>query len=169
VGQAADIAIHENPVWRDRANHILQADLGGYGLAGRFEQLWARDLRNGTYELCCLPFFTYGFALGDVVRLEPSKGRFADVLGSLVSRSERDLLRVAFRDRGAMQAQHEELHAVLAASGRPHEWHRGGLVSVDVEGTVPDAIRQTVNRLAVDGDVQWEWARSIRPGEVAAR
>lgn len=58
-----------------------------------------------------------------------------------------------------MQAQHEELHAALAASGRPHEWHGGGLVSVDVEGAVPDAIQQTVNRLAVGGDVQWEWGR----------
>lgn len=92
MGEAADIVIHENPVWRDRANCILQADLTGHGLPGRFEQVWARDLRNGTYELCCLPFFTYGFALGDVVRLEPSKGPFAHVLGPLVSRSERDLL-----------------------------------------------------------------------------
>ena len=159
--QDKDIAVHDNPVWRDRANYILQADLSGHGLPGRFEQLWAQDLGDGTFQLCCLPFFTYGYALGDVVRVEPSEGRFRSVLGPLVSRSEWNLLRVAFRDRRVKDARHEELHAALAASGQPHEWRRGGLVSIGFEGPIPEDIREPVNRLAADGLVQWEWGRDL--------
>jgi len=156
VADPGDIAIHDSPVWRDRANYILQADLGAHGLPGRFEQLWSRDLGEGRFEICCLPFFTYGYALGDVVRLEPSTGPFETVLGPIVTRSERALLRVAFRGQAD---QHEDLHASLAASDRPHEWRGGGLVAIDIDGSVPDVIWQTVEPLRAAGAVEWEWGR----------
>jgi hypothetical protein len=156
VSEPEAISTHELPVWRDRANYILQADLGEHGLPGRFEQLWAGDLGHGLFELCCLPFFTYGYALGDIVRLESSAGPFQAVLGRVVTRSNRALLRVAFT--GPVN-RHEELHASLAASGRPHEWRGAQLVAIDVEGAVPDALWQTVQQFSSTGDVHWEWGR----------
>jgi hypothetical protein len=47
---------------------------------------------------------------------------------------------------------------VLAAAGRPHEWH-GGLVAVDIEGAVPDAIQEVLERLGAAGEIEWEWGK----------
>ncbi len=153
-----EIATHELPVWRDRANSILQADLADHGFPGRYEQLWARDLGEGMYELCCLPFFTYGYALGDVVRLRRAAGRFDSVLGPVVQSSDRLVLRVAFVEPN----RHEELHGALAASDRPHEWRSPGFVAIDIEGQVPEPLWGIIDGLAIAGLVHWEWGKGPR-------
>jgi hypothetical protein len=150
-----DVSTHEHPAWRDRADYILQADLTDHGMPGKFEQLWARNLGDGRFELCCLPFFVYGYALGDVAKLQPGSDRFAEVLGSVVTRSGRSLLRVALTG-GA--ERHDDLHAAVAVSGRPHEWRGGGLVAIDIEGAIPDVIKQAIERLAANKRAEWEWA-----------
>jgi Domain of unknown function (DUF4265) len=155
VADAADIAKHDHPVWRERADYILQADLADHGMAGRYEQLWARRVGADHFELCCLPFFTYGYALGDTVGLRVATGPFDRVLGSVVRPSNRALLRVAF----LTSDRHEDLHASLAASDRPHEWRSGGLVAVDIEGHVPEPLWRTIEALASDGHVEWEWGK----------
>ena len=155
MADAPEIATHEHPVWRDRANYILQADLADHGLPGRYEQLWARDLGDGRYQLCCLPFFTYGYALGDVVRLRRAIGPFGQVLGPVVGRSNRSLLRVAFHEPD----RHEDLHESLAASNRPHEWRAPSYVSIDIEAEVPEPLWATIDALAAAGHVAWEWGR----------
>jgi hypothetical protein len=33
-----------------------------------WEQLWCRQISHNRFELCCIPFFLYGLALGDEVR-----------------------------------------------------------------------------------------------------
>jgi hypothetical protein len=159
VADAVDIATHERPVWRDRANYMLQADLADHGLPGRYEQLWARDLGDGQFELCCLPFYTYGYALGDVVRLRRAKGRFDRVLGPLTRRSNRSLLRVALVE----SRRHEVLHGSLADSGRPHEWLSGGLVAIDIEADIPAALWATIDAMMSAGQVEWEWGREPTP------
>jgi uncharacterized protein DUF4265 len=155
VADAADIATHEHPVWRERANYVLQADLAEHGLPGRYEQLWARSVGADRYELCCLPFFTYGYALGDIVALRVTAGPFDRVLGSVVRPSNRALLRVAF----LAPDRHEDLHASLADSDRPHEWRSGGFVAIDIEGQVPEPLWSTIDALASDGHVAWEWGK----------
>jgi hypothetical protein len=150
------IVTHPSPVWRDRANYILQADLAEHDLGGRFEQLWARDLRDGRFELCCLPFYTYGYALGDVVSVKPSDGPFRFVLGRVEERKDRGLIRIYVP---ADSGRHEHVHRVLVESGRPHEWHGTQLVAVDIEGAIPDVITTAVERSAAG--LMWEWgARS---------
>lgn len=47
---------HGKPVWRDRANYIIQVELASHGMgAGIYEQLWTRTLDNELFEVCCLP------------------------------------------------------------------------------------------------------------------
>ena len=36
-------------------------------MADAFELLWAHTEDRKHYELCCIPFFIYGFALGDTL------------------------------------------------------------------------------------------------------
>jgi hypothetical protein len=67
------IATHDEPAWRSRSDYIIFANLSEWSLDG-WEQLWAN--RTGDdFIICCIPFFTYGIALGDTVCVGPSEGR----------------------------------------------------------------------------------------------
>jgi hypothetical protein len=152
-----EVATHREPAWRDRADYILQADLTDHGMPGRFEQLWARALGDGRFELCCLPFFTYGYALGDLVQERPGVGPFEGVLGPVVRPSGRAVLRLSV----VRQAErHDDVHAALVASDRPHEWSGSTLVAVDIEEAVPPALWASIEQLMASGDVEWEWGRA---------
>jgi hypothetical protein len=69
---AERFSTHKEPVWRGRANFIINAKLPE---DGRFEQLWVRKVAEDAFELCCIPFFLYDVALGDVVQTRESGGR----------------------------------------------------------------------------------------------
>ncbi len=58
---------HSEPVWRDRSNFIIGAPLAE---EGRTEQLWARQVGDRRFEICCIPFFVDDAALGDVVETD---------------------------------------------------------------------------------------------------
>src|ERR1044072_2216153 len=58
---------HAAPVWRDRGDFLIQAELIGEGSVVAIEQLWARQLKEERFEICCIPCFAYDLALGDEV------------------------------------------------------------------------------------------------------
>jgi hypothetical protein len=41
----------------------------------RDEQLWARQVGDRRFEICCIPFFVYDMALGDVVETDANHRR----------------------------------------------------------------------------------------------
>ena len=43
---APEIATHGAPVWKERGNFLIFADLSLAGMPGRWEQLWARQLEH---------------------------------------------------------------------------------------------------------------------------
>src|SRR5437016_12137654 len=57
--------IHPEPVWRERADFIISAPL--LLEEGRAEQLSAWHEEDHLFEICCIPFFVFDVALGDVV------------------------------------------------------------------------------------------------------
>ncbi len=59
------IFTHEDPVWRSRSNFIIMA-----AVDEDKEQLWARQISERTFEICCIPFFVYNLALGDIVETD---------------------------------------------------------------------------------------------------
>src|SRR6185312_6187921 len=61
------IATHHQPVWRSRANFIVAAKVDDT----HWEQLWTQRLEHNQYLICCIPFFVYDLALGDVVSTQP--------------------------------------------------------------------------------------------------
>lgn len=68
-------ALHPNPVWAGRVDFAADARIAEDPTSPlQFEQLLFRDLGDGTHQLCCIPFFTYGWSLGDRVRLEERDG-----------------------------------------------------------------------------------------------
>lgn len=61
---------------------------------GAHEQLWTRTDDQTTFEICCLPYFTYGLALGDEIAWSA-----IDRLALVSRRSGRRLIRCAYASR----------------------------------------------------------------------
>lgn len=59
--------IHPHPAWRERADYLLYAPVEFAGEKEYFEELWTRQISENRFEICCIPFFIYDLALGDVV------------------------------------------------------------------------------------------------------
>jgi hypothetical protein len=150
------VVTHPDPVWRSKATFIRMADLADAELPGSFEQLWLTDLGGGRSRLCCLPFLTYGYSLGDVIQTNEQRGRV--VLGDVVEKSGRGLIRILLHSHGP---DHVALHDALVAAGCLTEWRGDGFVSVDLErGAIPDGLMAAMSRLHDAGALQWEWAGS---------
>lgn len=123
-----EIATHPNPVWREKANFLIFADLGDHGMPGRWEQLWARQ-EGEEFELCCIPFFTYGLALGDRVRTAPRGGK-RYVVASREARSGRTVGRLWLKEvkEPSVRSAIEEF---VEERGWLSEW-RSNLLALDL-------------------------------------
>lgn len=120
-------AQHLEPVWRDRSNFIIAADISSQGTAAAREQLWARQIAEGRFELCCIPFFLYDLALGDIVETEVAGPR-KYVISGLVTPSGRYVFRVWF---GESFQPRDEVAQVLEDLGALLEWSSQNLLAVD--------------------------------------
>ncbi len=121
--RAADVATHAHPAWRERADHLLLADLTSRGMAGHWEQLWALRLSADRFEICCIPFFARGIRLGDTVASQAGRE-----VGAVVARSGRHLVRADFGPT-APRDLHERLQQALTGLGIPNEWHGSGYLA----------------------------------------
>jgi hypothetical protein len=111
---------HSEPVWRERANFIINAELPE---PGRLEQLWTRQLSDDTFEVCCIPFFVYDLALRDVVETDDHY-----VVHRVVDPSGRYVFRVWFGDSFHPR---DEVAEELKALGSLIEWSSPNLLAVD--------------------------------------
>jgi hypothetical protein len=122
-----EFAVHQDPVWRERANFIIHAELLHEDHPKRFEQFWVRQLSDDRFEVCCIPFFISNLALGDVVATSP-KGDLRYVMTTVVRQSGRYVLRVwfgrSFHPRGQITGE-------LQALGSLIEWSSLNLLAVD--------------------------------------
>ncbi|MBI9114878.1 DUF4265 domain-containing protein [Sanguibacter suaedae] len=85
--------------------------LEGVGEGDNLEQLWTKRVGDDLLELCCIPFFAYDLALGNVVRAEASSGYVID---------------------GA----HRKLHELLGRLEYLCEWYAPGYVAVSLNAGV---------------------------------
>ena len=145
------VATHSDPAWRDKSNFIVMASLGSHGMPGRWEQLWARRIAEDgeKFEICCIPFFTYGIALGDIVRTEVDR-EFEYVVSEVVTRQGHQTLRVAVVHRHEAEQIHRRLHDAFSRIGALHEWLAAGYVAVDVPNANRRAEIQKVLQPLVD-------------------
>lgn len=122
---AEKFSVHNEPVWRARSNFIILAPLPE---EGRYEQLWCRDIGDDKFEVCCIPFFLYDIALGDIVQSsQQPEGKHLVV--RVLSRSGRSVFRVYF-DR-SMRGNREGVAAQLTGMGGLLEWSSASLLAVD--------------------------------------
>lgn len=100
-------AAHVAPAWRDRADFIIAADISEEPGHREWEQIWARRLGEHTFEICCVPFFAYGMALGDVVETNG-----AHVIRRVINRSGHRTVRIWLGDSSSAAAREEVQKAV---------------------------------------------------------
>ena len=124
-------AHHLEPAWRDRSNFIIAADISSQGTAASREQLWARQISEGRFEVCCIPFFLYDVALGDVVET-PVDGPRKYLISRVVKPSGRYVFRVWF---GESFQPRDEIGQAMEGLGALLEWSSQNLLAVDA----PDA------------------------------
>jgi hypothetical protein len=156
VTEEPRIATHAEPAWRDKTNYIVQLDLAEYDLPGRFEQCWTRTEDEQLFELCCIPFFPYGYSLGDVLHVDPESGRH-----SLVRKGGHQTIRFIFKDDQQAHEQHDRLHrALVEDAGCLVELRQGGHYgTVDIDD--PSKAGSVVAILTPHFDagyLTWEWA-----------
>jgi Domain of unknown function (DUF4265) len=120
-------AQHLEPVWRDRSDFIIAADVSAYSDLVDREQLWARQVSKDRFELCCIPFFLYDVALGDLVETAPAGGR-RYMVSRVVEPSGRFVFRVWF---GESFHPRQEIADELVAMGALVEWSSVNMFAVD--------------------------------------
>jgi hypothetical protein len=147
-----EIATHAQPVWQSKADFLVRADLENFGLPGKVEQLWARRIEHCRFEICCIPFFTYGIALGDIVETDHEYA-----IQKVVGRGNHRTLRVAVANRQELEEIHRLIHEHLVAAALSHEWYAAGYVAVDLTGgQAKDKIIPLLDELARRGDISYE-------------
>lgn len=126
-----EFAAHAEPLLRAEADFLIQVDLEPWGMPDAAEQLWVRRLDEDRFVVCCLPFFSYGIALGDVVAVREDEA-LGIVFDRVLEKSGHRLLRFAFFDKETARASHEDLHRRLAQAAIRHEWHQAGYGAIDL-------------------------------------
>lgn len=116
-------AIHPEPIWRARSNFITTSVIDSADTDFATEQLWARKVDESHFELCCIPFFVYDLALGDVVETDSEY-----MVRRVSTRSGRHVFRVYFGDSFYPR---EEIAQELTARGGLLEVSSTNLLAVD--------------------------------------
>jgi hypothetical protein len=110
---------HPEPLWRDRANFVIDAQLRE---PGEREQLWTERLDDGRFRICCVPLFLYDVALGDIVEIDDSR------TVTVVMPSERYVLRVFFDD---VEVDHQMLATLTGLGCQIEPSASGRLFAID--------------------------------------
>ncbi len=131
---------------------MIHADLSDRQDGWR-EQLWTRQLTEDTFEVACLPFFTYGICYRDVVTIDSNH-----LVTGVVRKSGHRTLRVALVVEHADRDRvHELLHSRTVAADLPHEWLQGTYLSADLPpGSDEVPFVEMLEALAQAGVLKWE-------------
>lgn len=148
---------HEAPAWRGEKNGLAMVDLAPFDLRGMLEQLWLREAdEEGGYEICCIPFYVYGLALGDVV----GKGE-SETVSRLISKSGRRVFRVLFTEPRPLTDSRSALRRVVDSAGLLSEWNGERHVAIDVPDiSVIQPVLESIQGEVQGGTAFWEWSDS---------
>lgn len=158
----SEIATHTEPVGRGRANFIVRLDLAQHGMPGYYEQVWTRTEDERLFELCCLPYFTYGQSLGDILEVTLGTGQHA-----AQAKSGHRTIRLNFTDRQHARALHDLLAVQLGCLVEFFSL-RYGAIDLD-NGADADSAVALLTRLHDAGDLGWEWADPALEGSIQGR
>ena len=147
--------VHDKPAWRDRSTSVIRAAIPDPPDGEKwFEQLWARKLDEFTYEVCCIPFATYDYALGDIVEVGPD-GDSAYLVHRVVERSGRLVLRAWLAD--SARETWDALEGLLRFRRLQFEFRKPALVSIDVaDQAAGTEVEEELRELEQAGRLRYE-------------
>lgn len=148
-------ARHADPVWRNRADFVIAADIASTPDKREWEQLWARRIAGTRFEVCCIPFFVYDLALGDEVETDGDH-----ILRRVVKQSGHFTFRVWFGN-STDPADRERVMQIIQHNECEYEWSSENLLAIDA--STPDkaqAVTDTLAALQQKGGVTFETGRT---------
>ena len=117
-------AIHENPVWREKGNFFIAADIGDEAGKREWEQLWSRQIDDSRFEICCIPFFAYNLALGDEVKTDENY-----VIIKVTKNSKQKIFRVWFGKSSSVMFRNK-VSSNIQEFGCEIEWSSENLLAI---------------------------------------
>lgn len=146
---------HLNPIWRDKANFIIGASvppLKNNPKEKVWEQLWARKLDNDQYEICCIPIFAYGMALGDVVEIDQ---------GFMITNISQKSGHITIRVWLTEQIHKEEIEGLtekILGLGCLMEWYSEHLLGIDSDSHITtQSLIKTLEIYQREGLIDFEY------------
>jgi hypothetical protein len=106
-----------------KSDFIVGARLASPSPEATSEQLWARPVGPYAFELCCIPFFVYDLALGDLVETDEDY-----TIRNVTAPSGRYVFRVWF---GATSHPRDAVAQHLRDLGALLEWSSVNLLAID--------------------------------------
>ena len=146
-------ALHENPIWRARADFIIAAFLGMKEGKNEWEQLWAERVSPTQFRLCCIPFFAKDIALGDEVEVDSNF-----VVRAVVRPSGNYTFRVWLG--GQPESVRVKVHESLKASGADMEWSSNNLLALSIASDQAQQLADCLAEHEAAGQLQYETGRS---------
>ena len=158
-----DTAVHPNPVWRDRANFLIKAHLPALrsqdAPSKEWEQLWCKQIAENQFEICCIPFFLYDLALGDVVETG-LEGASRYVVQRVVNRSGRCCFRVWFGESSTSDSR-DEVVGFATQVGCLFEWSSANLLAIDADSEAQaQALANHLSQQEQAGSLMYETGRT---------
>jgi hypothetical protein len=145
--------IHHHPVWRERADAIVNAVIEHDTPGDMQESLWAKKLADARYEICCVPFFIYDLALGDEVETELDEaGKL--VLRTVVGRSGNQTFWLWFNEPYEREVW-DKAYESAAGAGCPVEGYNAGLIAFSAASAgqaalVSEALKEEIDKGLVE-------------------
>jgi hypothetical protein len=155
-------ATHQEPAWRDRANFIVAADISDSPERKKWEQLWARQIAENRFEICCIPFFAYDLALGDEVETTEDY-----VIQKLVRPSGHYTFRAWFGNSPDADCRDKVVTSLLNL-GCELEWSSQNLLAIDAATQdVAQAAADQLSAFEQDHQIEYETGRTSEYPNIA--
>lgn len=119
---------HSSPAWSKDADFVIGIKVASqnWPLEYSSEQLAAKDLKDGTYKVCAIPFAASDVCIGDIVRVDADFN-----VVSVVNKGEYIGFRVATKDLASQEAILKKIESI---QGTYHEHFSNELMSLAVKG-----------------------------------
>src|SRR6185369_11483899 len=95
-----EIVEHLSPIMGSQADAVLHAPLPAGETPRRFEQLWAKQIGESTFVICCIPFIVKNISLGDTVSIW-TEGELEYVVKEVVKSGGHFTYHVWFKDQSS--------------------------------------------------------------------
>ena len=153
------IKTHPEPIWRDRANFLIRAPYEGPHVdMNAVEQLWARQVDEQRFEICCIPYIIYDVNLGDLVETDETY-----TLVRVLEDSGHYAFRIWFT--GHSEDERSEVCSALESANAGLEWCSQNVLAVDA---VDRLQAERISGMLVDyqslGFLHYETGRTREPG-----